>query len=83
MIERLKRYILRRKIAHGLDIEFIHGFDLNCDSEAILLLSDLEAVVAENQRLRKFLEKSAEDARNEGISGFAEEIDRVLAESIK
>ena len=43
---RLAKYVARRKIAKGLAIELIHGFDTNCESEAVLLLSDIEALLA-------------------------------------
>lgn len=44
---RLAKYVARRKLAKQLDTNEIHGFDSGCDTEAVLLLSDIEAVLSQ------------------------------------
>ena len=44
---RLAKYVARRKLAKQLHADEIHGFDSGCETEAVLLLSDIEAVLAQ------------------------------------
>lgn len=44
---RLAKYVARRKLAKQLDANEIHSLDYGCDTEAVLLLSDIEAVLAQ------------------------------------
>ncbi len=44
-IERIKKYIERRKQVSSIDIENVHAFDTGCESEAELLLSDIEKLL--------------------------------------
>lgn len=44
---RLAKYVARRKLAKQLHTDEIHGFDSGCDTEAVLRLSDIEAVLAQ------------------------------------
>ncbi|WP_312834466.1 hypothetical protein [Comamonas sp.] len=42
---RVRKYVARRSTSRGLDREHIHGFDIGDEAEALLLTSDLEAIL--------------------------------------
>lgn len=44
---RLAKYVARRKLAKQLDTNEIHSFDSGCDTEAVLLLQDIEVVLTQ------------------------------------
>lgn len=52
-LARLKKYVARRKEVSGLDIEHVHAFDTGCTSEAKLLLSDIEVLIAKVESLNR------------------------------
>jgi len=43
---RLRNYVERRKRAKQLDVNKVHAFDTGCDTEAELLLSDVETLLS-------------------------------------
>ncbi|MEJ5149823.1 hypothetical protein [Comamonas sp. MYb396] len=42
---RVRKYIDRRRASRGLSRDHIHGFDVGDEAEALLLTSDLEAIL--------------------------------------
>lgn len=48
-IARLRAYVARRKIASGLDIEAIHGFDVGPQGGCECRLSDIEALLSHRE----------------------------------
>ena len=70
---RLAKYVARRKIAKGLAIELIHGFDTNCESEAVLLLSDIEALLAAPPTAQAEGWRPIESAPKDGTEILAED----------
>lgn len=61
---RVRKYIDRRRASKGLDREHIHGFDVGDDAEALLLTSDIEALLGRIASLEAQL--SARQAAPEG-----------------
>lgn len=55
-LERIQKYIAERKKSRGIDHEHIHGLHAGDEREAMLLLSDLESMVAELNHYRSGVE---------------------------
>lgn len=77
---RLAKYVARRKLAKQLDTNEIHGFDSGCDTEAVLLLSDIEAVLSQVAALTAAQPAAPQQEAQEPVAWYVTGCGRLLDE---